>query len=363
VPDDLSEPSDQDAAAVAGASARPRPAPAAVPRRKAPAKPAESIAHRIHDLEERLSAGPGAPEAEPAPTKLVPAKRVAKAPRKAPAEAPAEASATAAAKAPAKVRKVVPASAAVVAAAAPTQAAVEPEQAITEAISTAALDAAPVPAKAPARASKTLASVATSTPRESAAPQPEVAGLKAIVTVIVLLLATAAGLGAAAVVASRPATWEARSVVALLPAETPTVASDAFGDGVKRYREKVGSTSFTALAALEAGLEDAQVRENIRALPGRRGEMVVVARTVTADASLKLANAAAAQLVLAIVDDQAKVALTSGDRLGATVKNLAPSTTRVTPTDSQAALAGLLAGGAVLLIAGVLALLARPRES
>lgn len=167
---------------------------------------------------------------------------------------------------------------------------------------------------------------------------------------IVLLLALAAGLGSAAVVKNRPATWQSQTVVTLTtPAGTD---EDAVVD---RLAKKVDTSGFAGLTAAAAGVRTSDVRELAKARRGGSGEVVVDLRASTADQAVKLAAAAGPQLLLTLATDQALL----GDpdkRVTGAVTTAATSPERVKPTDQQAWLVGGLAGLAVLLI-GVVAFL------
>lgn len=183
-------------------------------------------------------------------------------------------------------------------------------------------------------------------------------------TFVVLLLAVAAGLGGAAVVKSRPATWQARAVVTLQPIEPARPdAAGAIAAGLDRYREKVANTSFTAQSALRANLADSEVREMISSEPTGNGALALLVSASTAKGALALANSAGITLVVTVASDQELSIASQADRLSATVGKPSHEATRVTPTDTAIVLAGLLAGAAVLVIAGVATLLGRSRKS
>ncbi len=180
---------------------------------------------------------------------------------------------------------------------------------------------------------------------------------------IALLLAVAAGLGTAALVQSRDSTWEATSVVTLLTGPQPSVNSvDALAGGQDRYVDKVANASFTAQAALKAGMPDDEVRDNITARRQGGEALAVVASASSSDGALALADAAGVTLVATVVNDQA-LASPPGDRLGATVSGPSTTAERTTPSATSVLLVGLLAGVAVLLLAGVVLVVGRRRKS
>jgi hypothetical protein len=188
------------------------------------------------------------------------------------------------------------------------------------------------------------------------------AGLKLAVALIVLLLAGAAGVGAAAAVESRPATWESTALVQLTPGAAPSKTPD-LSVAVVRYRGKVANSSFTALSAFKAGVTNSHVRDSIASRSVGGDELRLVAHGSTAQAASALAAAAAQNLVETVTSDQQLEAPAKGDRLRATVAALDGSAVRVQPTDRDAALAGALAAGAVLLISAVGYLLRRGKTS
>jgi hypothetical protein len=197
----------------------------------------------------------------------------------------------------------------------------------------------------------------------SAAPSSSFGvGLKLAVLLIVLLLAGAVGSGAAAVVEARPATWESTAVIKLMPGDAPSKTPD-LTVAVVRYRGKVANSSFTALSVFKAGLTSTQVRDNIGSRSVGSDELRLVAHGTTAQTAAALAAAAAENLVEIVTSDQQLEASAKGDQLRATVAGLDGSAVRVKPTDRDAALAGGLAAGAVLLIGAVSYLLRRGKKS
>ena len=224
----------------------------------------------------------------------------------------------------------------------------------------------PAPRRAPRRP------VVVPTPFESQTePQPQQtparslgATSRAVVALTVLLIAAAAGLGAAAAVESRPMTWEAVATVQLVAGDNPSPnRAGALAAGVARYEAKVANSSFTALSVFKAGLPAGQVREPVTAGPGAGGELRLTARAATVASARALAAAGAQGLVETVDSDQQLAAPSRGDRLHATTTGAAGSVVRVQPRDRDAALAGGLAAGAVLLVAAVVVLLRRGRSS
>jgi len=197
-----------------------------------------------------------------------------------------------------------------------------------------------------------------------ATSRPPSTGLGALAVVIVVLLAVAAGLGAAAVVKDRPATWQARSVVILHPGEAPSLnGADAVRAALTRYRKTVANSSFTAQSALKSGMPDKEVRGTITARPTGDDALVLIASASSAEGAKALANAAGLTLVITVGSDQELVAPSPGDRLSATVNGPSPKATRTKPTDQDMLVAGLLAAGSVLLVGIVLSLSRRPRKA
>ena len=400
MPDDPHDPSASGAGGAGGAAPRPaasrtraRPAPVPVPRRRAapppsggaaePAGVSDALAGRLVELRERLAqdGSPVPPQAAPVP-----------APADAPAEAPAgqEAPRKVAARTPApKKRTAADGTAAkgTAAKAAPrpataAKAAPRPATAVKAARRPAtAVKAAPRPATAakaapggqqstPGRATDPMPSVpaAVDGPAASAGdvrPAPPLGtGLRVLVALTVLLLAAAAGLGAAAAVESGPMTWEVAATVQLAPGDAPSQnPTDALAAGVARYRAKVTNRSFTALSAFRAGLPAGQVREQVTAGPGAKGELRLTARAATVASARALAAAAVQGLIETVTSDQQLAAPSRGDRLTASGTGPTGSAVRVAPRDRDAWLAGGLTAGAVLLFTAVALLLRRGRSS
>lgn len=185
--------------------------------------------------------------------------------------------------------------------------------------------------------------------------------LRAAVLLIVLLLTAAAGLGAAAVVKTRPHTWQAATVVTLQPASLGTDAA-AVSAAVERYRTRVGTQDFTTLAALRTNLPAGTVREQLAGLAVGPDSIRLVARAATHDHAVRLADSAGQTLASTITSDQNGV---TGDsnRVSATYGGAARSATLLAPTDRDAYLAGGLAAGAVLVLSLAFAVLHGGRKS
>ena len=181
--------------------------------------------------------------------------------------------------------------------------------------------------------------------------------------IVAVLLAIAAGLGTAALVKNRPATWRATSVVVLTPGEAPSVnPSDALRLGQDRYRLKVSNSSFTAIAALRIGMPDTEVRTLVKAQPDGGSQLLLVANTSSGKGAIALANAAALTLADTVKSDQVLASSSVGDRLGAAVQTPSMRAERTSPTDRSIALYGALAALAVLLIVALGATVSRSKN-
>lgn len=313
--------------------AAPAPAPAPIARTAAPAPVSDSLADKLHQLEERLAVEPApvtvvVPEPtampalpkKPAAKKRAPAKKAAASPTPAP-EAPAPA-----AKKAAPVRKTP----ATTKAAAVTEVIAAPQPAPVEAV------VAPVPEQR----------------------QPFGTGLRAAVVATVVLLAAAAGMAAAAVVENGPSTWESSAVVQVLPGSQSSLNDqDATAGGVRAYAKKVATPEFMKSAAgLKAG-------EKISGSSAGQDLLRLSARASTADAADALADAAATTMVTTVASNELATVSTPGDRLGAALIGRSSRATQIKPEDSRAYLAGGLAAGVVVVLALVLLGLRRRKSS
>jgi hypothetical protein len=178
---------------------------------------------------------------------------------------------------------------------------------------------------------------------------------------LAVLLAIAAGLGAAAYVKDRPATWRSESVVALT---APSVGGGTEETGVarRRYVTLVHSSGFTGGAAALSNVPADRVRALISAREGQPGEVVLIARATTADDAARLAEGASRQLALTVLEDQ-RTLLDPAQRIGTQVLRPTSHAVRESPRDRSVLLAGLLGFLDILLVALMVGLFGtRPRR-
>jgi hypothetical protein len=176
---------------------------------------------------------------------------------------------------------------------------------------------------------------------------------------VVLLLAVAAGLGAAAAVKDRPSTWSSQSVVSITSPTSP--GPDSESTVVDRVLKRVHSAGFAGLTAASAGVRSSELRDYADARRDGAGKVVVEVRAKTADGATKLAESAGRQLLLTLATDQAVVS-DSDRRVTGTVQTPATKAVHEKPTDRQAWLAGGLAALAVLLVGVVIVVLMTTRK-
>ena len=267
-----------------------------------------------------------------------PAKKATKTPTKAPTKAPV--------KAPAKKAPVKRAPAAKVLAAAP----------LDDAAFSSPTEPAPL---GDTRSVETLPapeSVERSVPATTRVePGVRPAGLGLIATLALLMLAAAVGLGAAALVKNRDATWEARGSVALLAGPDVNDPEGAQALGRQTYAEAVANPSFTAQAAFKAMLPTDEVRETRHHLVVRRRHGPDPHRAGLHRGRRQGAGEQRGR-------DAGRHRLQPGDAHAAEIgRRLTPSAvgpvrdvTRTTPSTRDLLLVGLLSGAAVLVLGLVL---------
>jgi hypothetical protein len=280
-----------------------------------------------------------APAVKPA-AKKTPAKKAAA--KKAPAKkAPAK-------KAPAKKApaKKAPAAAAALATAPVTMPGAEP----------AATMLPPVSAPEPPPVHLEELFPATVLPAE---PRRLSTGARFLVTLTVLLLAAAAGMGGAALVENGAETWRSTLSVRLVPGAATTGTSTLVA-AQTRYAEKL--PTFTSQVATVAGVPTADVRHDLAADRVGTDQLRVVAQARTSTQAESLAIRAASSLVKIVPEDQAATVANPADRVTALVSGYVTRAERTRPSDVLALVVGGAAALAVLLLAGSLALLARGRD-
>lgn len=308
-------------------------APAATDEPEAEAPLVETLEEPVVAPLPEPAADPAAEEAPVAPVKKAPVKRAA-AKKVAPAKTPAAARPVK--KAPAKRPSLAAATPA--ATPWPVRETLTPPAAPTR---PAAVPAPSVPAPAPA------------TPL--AAPPRERDGLvRALVVLAVLLLAVAAGLGAAALVEHRDSSYRAGVVVKLSPGPDPQAPiEDSLSAGVTKYAGLAASHAFTVNAAQRAGVASSDVQGDVQAAPSGSDAVSLTVKASSAAATRKLAQGAGDALVEAVNLQEAADQTSAGDRLSAAVDATPPSATKTAPKARDAWVAGLLGAGAVLVLAGV----------
>jgi hypothetical protein len=316
-------------------------APKAAPKKTAPAKagtPRDAILSRIAELEERISAEP--------PRKALPAEELA-------AQAPQK---------PVAVKRPAPRKPAAPPVKRPVTKAAPPVPAVVEAHEPVAQELEGPPPVPVEPVQETVLAPAPIVP-EPARPAPQ-AGEQPpadaptwrplVAAAIVVLLTVAAGLGAAALARSQPATWSSSSVVTL-SAVSPSASASAVPTGVDRYQERAQSSSFTAVSLFQAGLKQSDLRALLKARDGAPDQIVLQAKASSKAGAAKLAAAAGRALVMAVTASEAQVA-DQDERLSATA-TLASDPRRESPSNRDVWLAGLLAAVACLLVTTLVAVL------
>jgi hypothetical protein len=312
--------------------ARPRKAPAR--KRVAPQAPAaapETEPAKVPAQPKRIVAAAAPPEkpAPKAPAKRSPVKAPA---RKAPVKAPAKKAVATRPPARSAAKQRVP------------RAIVAPPPLLSEPVAMAAtedvvpgLQLAPVP-----------------TGRHDANPT----WVRVLVRLTMVLLAAAAGLGAAAVVLNGTPTWKAEVAVQLRAPEAPTTdPTVALSVALHRYAAAVPASTSSAESLTRVPAQD--VRGELRGTTRGPDKVVVTAAAASSDAARALAVAGAQSLLDTVQKDQAQVR--QGDRVVAVLADSGIRARRTEPTRARAVAAAGLAAGAVLVL-GLLALL-RPRRA
>jgi len=324
-------------------------------------KPSASpIADRIRALEEQIEEHEAAAEPEPAapPVKKAPAKKAAakKAPEKAVgAKAPAKkaVAAKAPAKAPAKSSAAKSPAAKAPAAKAPAKKAPAKKAPPKKAV--AASDVEPTPVRRAEAAAPGVAPAAVDiVPGMRPEPLPgSVRGtpvfFRVLLRLTVLLLAAAAGLGAAAWVESGEKSFQASAAVRLVPGEAPTV-DPAAALQEARTRYVAHPPISTPVVASSAGIPFDDVRSALKLTKAGKAEIVVTAEAADGAEAQYLAAVAVDSLLKAVAADQLPVAH-PGDRLSAVVSRSVSLPEKSSPSTARAGLAGGLASALVLMVA------------
>lgn len=221
---------------------------------------------------------------------------------------------------------------------------------------------APLPPVAPPRPAPVPAAVPTA-PVERAARERD-GLLRFLVVLAVLLLAAAAGLGAAALVEHRDSTYRAEVVVQLSPGPDPAGSvDDAIASGVTSYASKASSHAFTVTAAQRASVSTADVKGDIVGEAHGKNQVRLAVLAETATQARTLAVGAGDALVELVNEDQAVNEPSAGDRLSAAVQGEPAAAVKTAPDDSDAWIAGGLAAAAVLVLSGLAVVLRHTRRS
>jgi hypothetical protein len=218
----------------------------------------------------------------------------------------------------------------------------------------------PVPPKTPRAAA--VPPVVPADPVEPARERDGVA--RFLVTVAVLLLAAAAGLGAAAFVEHRDSTYRSSVVVRLDPGPAPVLATgQTLSAGGTTYLRLAATHEFTLNAATRAGLAISDVQGDVQTYQRapRQIELDVFAKT--GKEAQALATGAGDAFIDLVNLNEAATQTSAGDRLLAAVVAPPEGVSKTAPKDRDAWIAGGLAAGAVLVLAGVTALLRRTRRA
>jgi hypothetical protein len=185
-----------------------------------------------------------------------------------------------------------------------------------------------------------------------------------LVTVAVLLLAAAAGLGAAAFVEHRDSTYRSSVVVRLDPGPAPALATgQTLSAGGTTYLRLAATHEFTVTAATRAGLATSDVQGDVQThqRAPRQIELDVFAKT--GKEAQALATGAGDAFIDLVNLNEAATQTSAGDRLLAAVVAPPEAVSKTAPKDRDAWIAGGLAAGVVLVLAGVTALLTRTRRA
>ena len=353
------EPAAEEPAAVAPPEPSERPARHARPEPDAPSAAPEVVTEVSADEAAAALASAAEKAAEKTPAKAAAPKTATpkKAPaKKAPAKAPAAkkapaktaTSATAPKKAPAAKKALAKRPSLADSAPATTPWPVRPP-AVPPAPPSRPAAVPPPPTPAPA------APVVAAPPR---APRERDGVVRFLVALAVLLLAAAAGLGAAALVEHRDSTYKAGTVVRLAPGPDPTAPIDqTIATGVSKYADLAATHAFTLNAAQRAGLTGSALQGDVQAAQSGTDSVALTVFASTSKQARALAAAAGDGLVEAVNIQETVDQPSAGDRLAAAVVGDPSPASKTAPKTSSAWIAALLAGGAVLVLAGLGAVL------
>ena len=185
-----------------------------------------------------------------------------------------------------------------------------------------------------------------------------------LVLLAVLLLAAAAGMGAAAFVEHRDSTYKASTVVRLDAGPDPTLPiEDTVAQGMTTYTAAASAHSFTATAEQRAGVAASAVQGDVQAAQRAPRQITLTVLASTSAEATKLATGAGDAFVELVNLQEAVNQASAGDRLAAVVVGPEDGVVKTAPKARDAWIAALLAAGAVLVLAGVAALLRLTRRS
>jgi hypothetical protein len=201
-------------------------------------------------------------------------------------------------------------------------------------------------------------------PTPAPAPRQPDRVVRIALLLTVLLLALAAGLGTAAFVEHRKVTWQSVAVVRLDAGVAPTTSTeDSISAGVVTYLGKTATAEFTKNAAQDAQVAASSVRGTITSRQSTSSLIALEAHASTAKDAAALASGAADSFVQLVNLDQVANQPSEGDRLSAAIVSAANSTTKTSPKQRDAVIAGALAALAVLVLSGGAAAVRLSRRS
>lgn len=199
-------------------------------------------------------------------------------------------------------------------------------------------------------------------------PPHRSSGLLIAGVLLAVLLAIAAGAGAAAHHQSAPASY--RSVAELLIDQEPAV-SRARDNGILvklttmriKYVDVVTTTTFSSALARTLGLPPGQVRGAVSAFAPPESLLLQVAATTPDRArSQALAQGAADKLVADLAQEQTDLGVTGSAQVTLKVVTPAPAAAKIAPLRKDSIKLGGVAGGIVLVLGLALIAVARRRS-
>lgn len=316
----------------------------------APADPAEPAAGPLAPAKKAAKKAP----AKKAVATKAPAKKAVAA--KAPAKK-AAAKKSAAKKAPAKKAVAGTADNAVLAAAAAAVAGAELSAAAMPPLAPVAEPEAHVEPAATREKEVSFHGPATVLPSERGLP----AGARLLVTLTVLLLAAAVGMGAAALVEHGQETWRSTLTVRFVPGIAASGDLSAqISKAQQAYADQV--PGLTSEVARTTGVPVGDVRHALSAKPLGKDQIEVSAEAARGPQAEAMVIRASYAVMTRVPKDQVATVASPAERVNALVSGYATRPERTRPDDRLALVVGIAAGLAVLMLAGTLALIARGRD-